>query len=140
MKISKKLLLLLTFVLFNGCLSTFFNTKNYEEIPSMLTNITRNAQMAIKKGHDKNGEEAILKYIQEKNPDIYSWFQEQGYKIKVKKVDAYAVVLICDKDEPLFEDTYCNSGKPDKDYTEQSKVGPCEVTMTIDEVRKICKK
>ena len=137
-KVTRHLFALLLIVLLTGCVHRFCNGKNYEEIPPMLQLITNNAQRAVEEGYFTQGEEAVLEYIREKNANAYNWFQEREYQIRVGQVDGYAVVTVCDEGKPVFEDTFCEAGRPDKDHRGNASQESCEITMTPKEVQMIC--
>ncbi len=133
------LCLLIVAVLIAGCLSITTKIKNYEEIPSMLNVLTNKVQIAVEDGYlNKGGEQAVFEYIGKKNPDVLNWFKTREYELSIGVVDIYAVVIVCDDGKPVFEDTYCDPGHPDKDYTNNPNVKSCEITMTIEEVKEIC--
>lgn len=132
-------LILIVTILLAGCLSTVTYDNNYEEIPSMLDVLTSKVQIAVEDGHLDKGEQAVLEYVSNINPNVYNWFIERGYEIRVGVVSDYAVVMICDKGQPVFEDTYCDSGPPDKDHRGNPNLKSCEITMTDEEVKDICK-
>ena len=105
----------------------------------MLNLLTNIAQSAVEQGYFAGGEEAVLKYISEKNPNVYGWVQEHSYEIRVGLIDNYAAIMVCDDGKPVFEDTFCESGPPDKDHRGNTNQEPCEITMTREEVKDICK-
>jgi len=121
-----------------GCLPTIKGAKDYEEIPPMLTILTNKAQLAIEEGYHDKGEQAVLDYVGNKNPEVLEWFADRNYELRVGVVADYAVVLVCDEGRPIFEDTNCNPGFPDKDYRSNNNLKSCEITVTIEEVKKFC--
>lgn len=122
--------------LFIGCQT--IPIRHYEEIPSMLDVLTNKAQSAIEQGY--KDEHAIRDYVGKKNPDVLKWFDENNYELRMGGVGTYAVVMVCDEGRPIFEDTYCNSGFPDKDHRGNQSLVVCEFTMTtIEEVNRFCK-
>lgn len=131
-------LLLAVAISHSGCISTIKGVKNYEEIPPMLYILTNKAQLAIEEGYYDRGEQAVLDYIGGRNPVVLEWFKDRNYKIKVGMIVNYAVVLVCDEDKPIFEDTYCNSGPPDKDFRSNNDLYTCQITMTNEEVKNFC--
>jgi|GEM_PF-2372776 len=130
-------LLLLT-LLFSGCLYNTYTSKSYDEIPPMLCLLTNKAQSAIEQGYFAQGEQAVLDYLASKNPNVYNWFTERNFKVRVNVVDDYAVVLVCDGGKSIFEDTYCSSGPPDKDHREKTNQKACEFSMTTEEIKSFC--
>jgi hypothetical protein len=131
-------ILILIFI-FAGCALPGTKTQHYDEIPSMLNVLTNKAQSAVDDGlFDRGGEQAIFEYINNKNPNTISWFTKRNYVLKIGVVADTAVVLVCDQGKPIFEDTYCNPGAPDKDRRNSSQQS-CEITMSEIEVRAICK-
>ena len=130
--------LLLSTILLNGCLHVLTSVKNYDEIPSMLNLLTNKVQVALEDGYFDKGEPAIIEYIKKKNPNVYEWFMKHKYEIKVGVVSDYAVVMVCDNGKPIFEDTYCRSGPPDKDHRGNKDLKSCEITMTVQEINNIC--
>ena len=125
-------------ILLVGCLPTIKSAKDYEEIPPMLYILTNKAQLAIEEGYYDKGEQAVLDYVGKKNPDVLEWFVGRNYGLRVGMIADYAVVLVCDKGRPIFEDTYCKHGFPDKDHRSNNNLKSCEITMTIEEVKKFC--
>jgi len=125
-------------LLFVGCIPAIKSAKDYEEIPPILSILTNKAQLAIEEGYSDKGEQAVFDYIEKKNPNVLEWFKENNYRLRVGVVADYAVVLVCDENRPVFEDTYCNSGFPDKDHRSDNNLRPCEITMTIEEVKEYC--
>lgn len=130
--------LLLAIILFTGCLPYVSKVTDYEEIPSMLNVLTNNVQSAVEQGYFKKGEQAVLEYVSEKNPNVLNWFNEHKYELRVGVVDIYAVVMVCDNGKPIFEDTYCDPGFPDKDHRGNTNLKSCKITMTSEEVRNFC--
>jgi len=130
--------MLLFFVTCLGCSPYGIKEKNYEEIPSMLNLLTNKVQSAVEEGYFENGEQAVLEYVAEKDPSILKWFDEQKYKLRIGVINNYAVVAVCDDDKPIFEDTYCRPGKPDKDHRLNSDLKSCDITMTAEEISSIC--
>ena len=127
---------LIIIILISGCVSA---VKKHEDTPSMLTLLTNKAQIAVEDGYfEEGGEQAVLEDVSKKNPNVYNWFIERGYEIRVGVVIGYAVVMVCDKGNPVFEDTYCNGGDPDKDHRGNPNLKSCEITMTIEDVKKFC--
>jgi hypothetical protein len=129
---------LITVVLNVGCIKAITKTDKYEEIPSMLNILTNKVQSAVEDGYFANGEQVLLAYVSEKYPNVYNWFEDRSYELRIDVVDGYAVVMVCDEGMPVFEDTYCNAGFPDKDHRGTSDFKSCEITMTIEEVKNIC--
>ena len=120
-----------------GCAQLSKGTKDYEEIPPMLSVLTNVAQGAIEQGYSEKGEQAVLDYIAQKKPILTEWFKGRGYRIRVAKVADHAVVMVCDDGKAIFEGTYWSGAFPDKDH--RGKDIGCEFTMTEEEVRKICR-
>ena len=112
---------------------------NYDEIPSMLNIVTNKAQSALEQGYFEKGEQAVLDYIGKKNQNVYKWFTENNYELRTKPIDGYAVVMVCNEGKPIFEDTYCKPGKPDKDHRGNQTLKSCDITMTIKEVKDFCR-
>lgn len=129
---------LLGFVLLTGCLSAVSNARDYEEIPSMLNVLTNIVQSAVEQGYYEKGEQAVMEYVDKKNPNILKWFTENNYELRLGVVSVYGVVVVCDNGKPIFEDTYCNAGYPDKDHRNNPNLTSCEITMSPDEVKSIC--
>lgn len=129
---------LFAFVLLTGCLSAVSNAKDYEEIPSMLNILTNLVQSAVEQGYYEKGDQAVTEYVGKKNPNILKWFAENNYEVRWRVVMSYGVVVVCDRGKPIFEDTYCNAGYPDKDHRGNPNLTSCEITMTPDEVKSIC--
>ena len=129
------------FLLFivSGCAQISKGTKDYEEIPPMLSVLTNVAQSAIEQGYFQNGEQSVLDYIAKKKPKYTKWFEERGYKIRVAEVANHAVVMVCDDGKAVFEDTYCSGAFPDKDHSANSNQIGCEITMTKEEIKRICR-
>ncbi len=125
-------------ILFAGC-HKYLIKKDYEQIPSMLNVLTNKAQSALEEGYLNNGEKAAREYIMGKNPDVLIWFDKNDYEVRMRNIEGYAVVLVCDNGKPVFEDTYCNPGEPDKDYRDNKSLEACEFTMTSEEVNSLCK-
>jgi len=109
----------------------------YDEISPMLNVLTNVVQRAVEQGYSDKGEQAVLEYISQKKPNYSKWFEDRGYRIRFSEIADYAVVMICDDDKAVFEDTYCKPGPPDKDH--RGKGIPCEFTMTEEEARQICR-
>lgn len=131
--------LLIVIFIFSGCAFQINKAQNFEEIPSMLNLLTNKAQIAVEEGLFNNGgEQAVLEYINNKNPNVLSWFNERNYELKIGVIADIAVVLVCDHGKPIFEDTYCNPGAPDKDHS-KSSLQSCKITMSEIEVAEICK-
>lgn len=126
-------------ILLVGCFPTIRGAKYYEEIPPMLDVLTSKAQLAIEEGYYEKGEQAVLDYVKKKNPNVLEWFVDRNYRLRVGVIADYAVVLVCDEGRPIFEDTYCNPGFPNKDHRNNTNLSSCEITMTIEEVLKFCK-
>lgn len=126
-------------ILLTGCLQSVTMVKNYDEIPSMLNVLTNKVQIALEDGYFDQGDKAVLEYVREKNPNVYDWFAQRHYEIEVEAVGDYAVVMICDKGRPVFEDTYCCGGPPDKDHRGNPNLNSCEITMTLEEVEHVCR-
>lgn len=124
-------------LLLTSCSYSVSNSK-YDEIPSMLNVLTNKAQSAIEQGYLESGEQVVREYIGRKNPDVLEWFQKNSYELRVGKISEYAVVLVCDDGRPIFEDTYCNPGFPDKDHRNTAGLHSCDITMTFEEVKNIC--
>lgn len=129
---------LLLILFFSGCLYNKYASERYQEIPPMLRLLTNKAQNAIEQGYFDKGEQAVLDYLANKNPNVCNWFKDRNLKVRVNEVDGYAVVLVCDGEKPIFEDTYCSAGPPDKDYREETIKKTCEFSMTINEIKNIC--
>ena len=128
------LVVFLVVILSANCAST----ATYEEIPSMLNILTNKAQSALEQGQFEKGEQAVIDYIRIKNPNVVEWFVKNNYKLRLGVIGDYAVVVVCDKGRPIFEDTYCNPGYPDKDHRGNKNLKLCEITMTIEEVKNFC--
>ncbi len=126
-------ILLLIFIV--GCGLKY--TKDYEEIPSMLNILTNKVQLAVNNKKIANNKDELIKYLKSNHQNTYNWFTEHGYEINVDLIKGIAVVMICDDGKPVFEDTYCHAGAPDKDYR-KSNLTSCETTMTEKEVKQIC--
>ena len=121
-----------------GCASNSTKSQGYAEVPSMLNVLTNKAQMAVEEGlYDKGGEAAVLEYVNTKNPNILTWFSDNALELRVGVIADTAVVMVCDHGIPVYEDTYCRPGEPDKDHR-NSSLQLCEITMTKDEVSEIC--
>lgn len=104
----------------------------------MLNVLTNKAQSALEQGY--KDEQAIRDYVGKKNPDVLKWFDENNYELRMGGIGNYAVVMVCDEGRPVFEDTYCNPGSPDKDHRGNQNLGVCELTMTtVEEVNRFCK-
>lgn len=141
MKIFKRYsspLLFIVMPLLIGCFSSVAVANNYEEIPSMLNVLTNKVQSAVEKGYYEKGEQAVLDYVNKKNPNVMRWFAENNYELRVGVVGDYAVVTVCDEGRPIFEDTYCNPGYPDKDHRKNRTLKSCEITMTAEEAKSFC--
>lgn len=130
--------LLLVTILITSCLPATLNANNYEEIPSMLDVLTKIVQNAVEQGYFEKGEQTVLEYVYKKNPNNLDWFAKHKYELRIGVVGNYAVVMVCDKGKPIFEDTYCKSGYPDKDHRGNPNLKSCEITMTVEEVNSIC--
>lgn len=113
--------------------------QRYEEIPSMLNLLTNKAQSAFEQGYFDKGEYAVREYISNRNPEVLGWFDKNNYELRIGVVGGYSVVMVCDKSGPIFEDTYCNPGYPDKDHRDNQNLRLCELTMTVEEVERFCK-
>ena len=121
-----------------GCASNSTKSQGYPEVPSMLNVLTNKAQMAVEEGlYDKGGEAAVLEYVNTKNPSILTWFSDNALELRVGVIADTAVVMVCDHGIPVYEDTYCRPGAPDKDHRNSSSQ-LCEITMTKEEVSEIC--
>ncbi len=116
-----------------GC-SMVDRKASYEEIPPMLSTLTNKAQRAVEKGHSKQDE--IYNYTFSKNPNILRWFEDNGYRLKFSAESGHAIVMVCDGGRALFEDTYCKSGRPDRDFTGTKT--DCKLTLSKAEVAEIC--
>ena len=46
--------------------------------------------------------------------------------------------MICDNGKPVFEDTNCKAGEPDKDHRNNQAAIPCCITITAEEIQKYC--
>jgi len=126
-------------ILFAGCTFPGIKTQHFEEIPSMLNVLTNKAQIAVEEGlFNSGGEQAVLEYISKKNPNVLNWFAKRNYELKIGVLADKAVVLVCDEGKPIYEDTYCNPGAPDKNHR-NSSLQACEITMSEIEVTEICK-
>ena len=132
-------ILLLATIILTSCSYVVNSHKNYDEIPSMLNVLTNKVQIAFEDGYFDKGKEAGLEYIRKKYPNVYDWFDKRQYEIEVGTVDEYAVVMVCDKGRPIFEDTYCSGGPPDIDHRNELNLKSCKITMTVEEVKNICK-
>ena len=66
-----------------GCVPAIKVTKDYEEIPPMLTVVTNKAQLAVEEGYYDKGEQAVLDYIEMKNPNVLEWFKDRNYSLRV---------------------------------------------------------
>jgi hypothetical protein len=131
--------LLIVFFIFSGCAFQINKNQHFEEIPSMLNVLTNKAQIAVEEGlFNSGGEKAVLEYINNKNPNVLSWFNDRDYELKIGVVADTAVVLVCSQGKPIFEDTYCSPGAPDKDHR-KSSLKSCKITMSEIEVTEICK-
>ncbi len=104
----------------------------------MLNILTNTVQSAVEQGYFQKGESAIWDYVSKKNPNIFNWFKENKYELKVDVVDDYAIVMVCDKGKPIFEDTFCEAGFPDKDHRNNPNLNLCKITMTAEEVQSVC--
>jgi len=128
--------LLFTFV---GCAIITTRSEHYEEVPSMLNLLTNKAQIAVEEDiFNSGGEQAVFEYIIKNNPNVLNWFAENKYELKIRTVADTAVILVCDEGKPIFEDTYCNAGAPDRDYRNTTLM-TCEITMSEAEINEICK-
>ena len=125
-------------MLLTGCFATTTTAKDYEEIPSMLNVLTNKVQIAVEDGHFTDGEQALMDYMHKTHPNIMKWFDEHGYTVKVDVRSGRAVVMICDGEKPVFEDTNCVAGKPDRDHRENRMPESCMPTMRVEEVAAIC--
>ncbi len=140
-RIREKILpeILILIFIFTGCAFPGAKTQRYEEIPPMLNVLTNKAQIAVEEGiFNKGGEQAVLEYINNKNPNVLSWFTDRNYELKIGVIAGTAVILVCGPGNPIYEDTYCNPGAPDKDHR-NSSLQSCEITMSEIEIAKICK-
>ncbi|HDZ02000.1 MAG TPA: hypothetical protein ENH52_11170 [Nitrospirae bacterium] len=130
--------ILILIIIFTGCTFQGIKSQHFEEIPSMLNVLTNKAQLAVEEGlFNMGGEQAVLEYINNKNPNVLSWFNERNYELKIGVITDTAVVLVCDQGKPIFEDTYCNPGAPDKNHS-NSSLQSCEITMSEIEITEIC--
>jgi hypothetical protein len=121
-----------------GCAFQSSKSIGYPEVPSMLNILTNKAQIAVEEGYfDKGGETAVLEYVNNKSPNTLTWFSDQGLDLRVGVVSATAIVMVCDQGAPVYEDTYCRPGAPDKDHR-NSSIQECEIIMTEAEVLKAC--
>ena len=130
-------LIFLAILLLTSCQTLAY--RHYEEIPSMLNVLTNKAQSAFEQGYFEKDEQAVRDYIGKKNPEVLGWFDNNNYELKIGVVGGYSVVMVCDKGRPIFEDTYCNPGYPDKDHRGNQNLRSCEITMTVEEVERFCK-
>jgi len=122
-----------------GCVFHGSNPQQYEEIPSMLNVLTTKAQIAVEDGvFNAGGEQAVIEFIRTKNSNVLSWFTERNYELKIGVIAGTAVVLVCDQNKPIYEDTYCKPGAPDKNHI-NSSLQSCEITMSEIEIAEICK-
>ena len=122
-----------------GCAFHGTKTQQYEEIPSMLNVLTNKAQIAVEEGvFNAGGEQAVIEFIRNKNSNILSWFTERNYELKIGVITDIAVVLVCDQNKPIYEDTYCKPGAPDKNHS-TSSLRACEIKMSEIEIAGICK-
>ena len=136
--ISLTFIALLSLLFLAGCATKSPESSGYAEVPSMLNVLTNKAQMAVEEGlYDKGGEAAVVEYVNTKNPNILTWFSDNALELRVGVIADTAVVMVCDHGIPVYEDTYCRPGKPDKDHR-NSSLHLCEITMTKDEVSEIC--
>lgn len=125
-------------LLLSGCAFQSAKIQGYPEVPSMLNVLTNKAQIAVEEGqYDKGGESAVLDYVNTKNPKTLMWFSEQGLDLRVGVIAETAVVMVCDQGTPVYEDTYCRPGAPDKDHRSSSLL-ECEISMTEAEVLEVC--
>jgi hypothetical protein len=131
-------LLVIFTILLTGCSTTTINAKDYEEIPSMLNVLTNKIQLAVEDGHFAAGEKALMEHMNKAHPNILKWFDEHGYTVKADVKSGRAVVMICDGEKPLFEDTNCAAGKPDKDHRNSTLPEPCIPTMSANDVAVVC--
>ena len=129
--------LIFLFVL-SGCACHGIKTQRIEEIPSMLNILTNIAQVAVEEGaYVRGGEHAVIEYIENKDPSILSWFKDRSYELRIGVVADTAVVMVCGQGKPIYEDTYCDPGAPDKDHR-NSSIRSCEITMSETEIKEIC--
>ena len=113
-------------------------TRHYEEIPSMLNLVTSKAQIAVDDGvYKTGGQRAVIEYIRSKNPEVLRWFTERDYELIIGVVADTAVVLVCDQGKPVYEDTYCRPGKPDRDHSD-SALEACVITLSESQIAEIC--
>lgn len=122
-------------ILFTGCLSV---TKNYDEVPPMLTALTKKAEVALADGCISNNLRATRECVAKYGAEQLQWFDDNGLEVRFKAIGGKAVVLVCDHGTLIFEDTYCKVKGPDRDYREHNEDMPCEVTMKDVEVKEIC--
>ncbi len=127
----------LLFLIF-GCAHFPNDSKDHEDVIEMLSVLTSFAQGALQKGYFEDGEQDFLEYLAAKKPKLNKWFVERGYTIRAAEVADHAVIMICYGDKAIFEDTDCVAGKPDRDYRKNLNHTDCEITMTKEEVKKIC--
>lgn len=129
----------ITLFLFMGCAQFPNGSSDYEEAKKMLSVLTSIAQASLEDGYFKNGEQSALEYIAERKPKIVDWFTERGYRIRMADIADHAVVMICKGDKPIFEDTSCINKNPDIDHRSNLNVTGCNITMTKEMVRGICR-
>ena len=132
----KKYLIPFVIILLSGC--QILPNRDYEELPSMLTVLTIKAQGALEQGYFGD-EQTARDHVRSKNPEVWEWFDKNGYELRMGKVGDYAVVTVCDKNRPIFEDTFCKAGYPDKDHRKDHDTKSCGLTMTVEEVDGICR-
>ncbi|MCC6545312.1 MAG: hypothetical protein IT392_12580 [Nitrospirae bacterium] len=105
----------------------------------MLNLLTNKAQSAMEQGYFEKDELSVRDYIGKMNPDVLEWFDKNKYELKMGVVGDHSVVMVCDEGRPIFEDTYCNPGYPDKDHRGNQNLKSCEITMTAEEIKRLCK-
>ena len=127
----------LTALFLTGCFHQKQASNGYAEVPPMLSIVTLKAQVAVEQGVSQNGESAVLEAVGGMNSNVVDWFDEQGLELKIGTVADTAVVLVCDQGTPVYEDTYCQPGAPDRDHR-GSGLESCEITMTEQDVLEIC--
>jgi uncharacterized protein YcfL len=127
----------MTFLLLSGCSNQKQVPKSYAEVPSMLNILTNKAQVVVENGGSGQNEVAVLKAVREMNPKVASWFDDQALELKIGAVAETAVVMVCDQGRPVYEDTYCQPGAPDRDHR-NSGLETCEITITEQDLMDIC--
>ncbi len=136
-KIASVVILIVSLSL-SGCAFQSAKSQGYPEVPSMLNVMTNKAQIAVEEGlYDIGGESAVLEYVSNKSPNNVKWFSDRDLQLKIGVVSDTAVVMVCDQGIPVYEDTYCRPGAPDKDHR-VSSLQLCEITITEEDILKAC--